>query len=401
MTSTAKERALGAFRARFGREPELLARAPGRVNLIGEHVDYNGGLVLPVAIDRAAWLAVAHASDDIVTIEAVDLDERTRFSLRELVADRGALPSIPRWARYPAGVARVLAERDLKVSGVDVALASEVPIGAGLSSSAAVEVAFAVTWRALGSWSMSDLELARLCQEAENRYVGVACGLMDPFTSIHGRKGHAILLDCRSLESRPVPLPAQTAIVVADTKVRRQLAESEFNLRRRQCEEAVEILRRVRPTIRNLRDVSPVELERRREDLPELLFRRARHVVEEIARVETLIPDVERGDAAALGRAMTAAHRSGRDLYDVSCYELDVLVESAVKIDGCFGARLTGAGFGGCTVSLVEAAGAARFAAELSRVYREATATTPEIWICAADQGAEVMPLATGATSRD
>jgi galactokinase len=397
MTSTAKERALGAFRARFGREPELLARAPGRVNLIGEHVDYNGGLVLPVAIDRAAWLAVAHASDDIVTIEAVDLGERTRFSPGELPS----IPSIPAWARYPAGVARVLAERGLKVSGVDVALASEVPIGAGLSSSAAVEVAFAVTWRALGSWSMSDLELARLCQEAENRYVGVACGLMDPFTSIHGRKGHSILLDCRSFESKPVPLPAQTAIVVADTKVRRQLAESEFNLRRRQCEEAVEILRRVRPTIRNLRDVSPAELERRREDLPELLFRRARHVVEEIARVETVIPDVERGDAAALGRAMTAAHRSGRDLYDVSCTELDVLVESAVRIDGCFGARLTGAGFGGCTVSLVEAAGAARFAAELSRVYREATATTPEIWICAADQGAELMPLATGATSRD
>ena len=400
MTSTAKERALGAFRARFGREPELLARAPGRVNLIGEHVDYNGGLVLPVAIDRAAWLAVAHASDDIVTIEAVDLGERTRFSPGELPSGP-SIPSIASWARYPAGVARVLAERGLRVSGVDVALASEVPIGAGLSSSAAVEVAFAVTWRELGSWSMSDLELARLCQEAENRYVGVACGLMDPFTSIHGRKGHAILLDCRSFESKPVPLPAQTVIVVADTKVRRQLAESEFNLRRRQCEEAVEILRRVRPTIRNLRDVSPAELERGREDLPELLFRRARHVVEEIARVETVIPAVERGDAAALGRAMTAAHRSGRDLYDVSCYELDVLVESAVRIDGCFGARLTGAGFGGCTVSLVEAAGAARFAAELSRVYREATATSPEIWICAADQGAELMPLATGATSRD
>ena len=301
MTSTAKERALGAFRARFGHEPELLARAPGRVNLIGEHVDYNGGLVLPVAIDRAAWLAVAHAGDDIVTIEAVDLGERTRFSPGSLPS----IPAIPAWARYPAGVARVLAERGLKVSSVDVALASEVPIGAGLSSSAAVEVAFAVTWRLLGSWSMSDLELARLCQEAENRYVGVACGLMDPFTSIHGKKGHAILLDCRSLESKPVPLPAQTAIVVADTKVRRQLAESEFNLRRRQCEEAVEILRRARPTIRNLRDVSPAELEHRREDLSELLFRRARHVVEEIARVEAVIPDVECGDAAALeiGRA--------------------------------------------------------------------------------------------------
>jgi galactokinase len=405
MTSTAKQRALGAFRARFGREPDLLARAPGRVNLIGEHVDYNGGLVLPVAIDRAAWLAIGRTGEDVVTIEAVDLGEGSRFSLHDLDTDRdresGTTLSLPSWARYPAGVARVLAGRGLAVSGADVALASDVPIGAGLSSSAAVEVAFALSWKALGSWSMSSLELARLCQEAENRFVGVACGLMDPFTSIHGKRGHALLLDCRSLESKPVELPARTAIVIADTKVRRQLAESEFNLRRRQCEEAVEILRRGRATIKSLRDVSPAELDRRRGDLSEILFRRARHVVEEIARVEAVIPDVERGDAAALGRAMTAAHRSGRDLYDVSCYELDVLVESAVRIDGCYGARLTGAGFGGCTVSLVEAGGAARFAAELTRAYRAATAATPEIWICTADQGAEIMPLAAGAASPD
>jgi galactokinase len=277
------------------------------------------------------------------------------------------------------------------VAAVDVALASDVPIGAGLSSSAAIEVAFAVLWRALGGWDVGGVDLARLCQQAENDYVGVACGLMDPFTSLHGKRGHALLLDCRSLEWKALPLPGGTVIVVADTKVRRQLAESEFNLRRRQCEAAVEILRRTMPAIRNLRDVSLPELERRRDVLPEPLFARARHVVEEIARVQSVITDVERGDAAALGRAMTAAHRSGRDLYEVSCYELDVLVEAAVGLEGCYGARLTGAGFGGCTVSLVAALRAERFAAELERAYHNATGVIPDVWICEAAEGAAVI----------
>ncbi|HSD09419.1 MAG TPA: galactokinase family protein, partial [Candidatus Binatia bacterium] len=248
MPSTAKGRALRTFRGRFGREPSLIVRAPGRVNLIGEHVDYNEGLVLPAAIDRAAWIAAAPAVGDAVTIEAGDLGERTSFGLGDVAAktDRDGRP-LPAWALYPAGIAATLRGRGLRVAGVDVALASDVPIGAGLSSSAAIEVAFAVLWRALGAWEIRGLDLARLCQEAENAYVGVACGLMDPFTSVHGRRGHALLLDCRSLEWKAIPLPAATVIVVADTKVRRQLAESEFNLRRRQCEAAVEILRRTMP----------------------------------------------------------------------------------------------------------------------------------------------------------
>ncbi len=392
MPSTAKGRALRAFRERFGREPALVVRAPGRVNLIGEHVDYNAGLVLPAAIDRAAWIAAAPVADDAITIEAADLAERTSFRMEHVAlrTDQDGRPLAP-WAFYPAGVASVLHGQGLRVPGVDVALASDVPIGAGLSSSAAIEVAFAVLWRALGGWKIGGLDLARLCQQAENVYVGVACGLMDPFTSLHGKRGHALLLDCRSLEWRAIPLPAATVVVVADTKVRRQLAESEFNLRRRQCEEAVEILRRTMPAIRSLRDVAPAELERGRDALPALLFQRARHVVEEIARVQAVIPDVERGDAAALGCAMTAAHRSGRDLYEVSCDELDVLVDAAVGLEGCYGARLTGAGFGGCTVSLVAASRAERFATELSRAYREATGVIPGVWICEAAKGAEVI----------
>jgi galactokinase len=269
MPSTAKGRALAVFRERFGREPALVICAPGRVNLIGEHVDYNAGLVLPAAIDRAAWIAAAPAAGDAVTIEACDLGARTRFGFDDVAArtdENGR--SLPAWALYPAGVAAALRDRGLSVAGVDVALSSDVPMGAGLSSSAAIEVAFAVLWRSLGGWQIGGVDLARLCQQAENDYVGVACGLMDPFTSLHGQRAHALLLDCRSLEWRAVPLPPETVIVVADTKVRRQLAESEFNLRRRQCEAAVEILRRTMPTIRSLRDVAPAELVRRRTRCP-------------------------------------------------------------------------------------------------------------------------------------
>src|SRR5262245_40513613 len=323
MPSTAQDRALDAFRRRFRRDPEILVRAPGRVNLIGEHVDYNGGMVLPVAIDRAAWVAAARSRHSWTTLEGVDVEETVRFAPDRLLAkvdvDGAKLPS---WARYPAAVAWVLAEHDREAAPVDAALASDVPIGAGLSSSAAIEVAFARMWHAVGGWQASDLELARLCQQAENAYVGVACGLMDPFASLHGRTGYALLLDCRSFDWRAVTLPAGTAIVISDTGVRRELAASEFNLRRRQCEEVVAILRRTMPGVRTLRDVSRVELEHRRSEIPPLLFRRAQHVVEEIARVESVIADVERGDASALGRAMTAAHRSGRELYEVSCAEL-------------------------------------------------------------------------------
>jgi galactokinase len=399
--STAQGRALEAFRLRFRREPEILVRAPGRVNLIGEHVDYNGGIVLPVAIDRAAWVAASLSRDAWTTLEGVDVGETVRFASDGLAAkldvDGARLPS---WAWYPAAVAWVLREHQREAAPVDAALASDVPIGAGLSSSAAIEVAFVRLWHALGSWQASDLELARLCQQSENAYVGVACGLMDPFTSLHGRRGYALLLDCRSFEWRPVSLPDATAIVISDTRVRRELAASEFNLRRRQCEEVVTILRRTMPDVQTLRDVSRAELEHRRAEISPLLFRRAQHVVEEIARVEAVIADVERGDASALGRAMTAAHRSGRDLYEVSSTELDVLVESAVQIEGCHGARLTGAGFGGCTVSLVDVGSAERFAEELSSAYRKATGQSPEVWICSAGDGATVTRLGALATSR-
>jgi len=391
MPSTADQRALEVFRRRFGGEPRALVRAPGRVNLIGEHVDYNEGFVLPAAIDRDAWVAASPSDDGAITLEAVDVSERVRFdgssAARKLDCDGRPLPA---WALYAAGVAHVLASNGHAICGLDAALASDVPIGAGLSSSAAIEVALAATWRALCRLAIEPTDLARLCQQAECEYVGVRCGVMDQFVSVHGKRDGALFLDCRSLEWKTVPLPAETRLVVADSKVRRELASSEFNVRRRECEEAVAALGGALPGIRSLRDVSPDDLERHGHLLSPVLRRRARHVVGEIARVAAVIADVERGDAAALGRAMTDAHQSGRFLYEVSCDELDLLVESAIGLDGCHGARLTGAGFGGCTVSLVDAAAADEFATALARIYHEATGHRADVWICRAADGMSV-----------
>ena len=391
MASTGEERAIAAFRGRFAKEPVVVARAPGRVNLIGEHVDYNEGFVLPAAIDRAAWVAAAPAAADVTTIEAVDFSEIARFDPASVAEkrDHGGAP-LPRWGLYAAGVAHELGRRGHRVTAIDAALASDVPIGAGLSSSAAIEVAFAVAWRQLGGLAIDRRELAEVCQQAESAYVGVRCGIMDQFVSVHGEAGHALFLDCRSLAWKPVRLPRDVRLVIADTKVRRELAASEFNVRRRECELVVESLRRVLPGIRSLRDVSIDDLERHEEVLDERLRRRARHVVGEIARVRDVIPAVERGDAIALGAAMIAAHQSGRYLYEVSCDELDLLVDTAVTLEGCYGARLTGAGFGGCTVSLVAASAAERFVAALGDAYRAATGITPELWLCSAAEGAGV-----------
>jgi galactokinase len=400
--STARERALEGFDRRFGGCPEVLVRAPGRVNLIGEHVDYNQGLVLPAAIDRAAWVAASAAPGEVAAVEAIDLGARVLLTSRTACQERGA-DGVPlaAWARYPAGVARALAAQGLAVPAARVAVASDVPIGAGLASSAPLEVAFAAMWQRLAGWRIDGLDLARLCQRAEAEAAGVHCGLMDQFAAVHGRKGHALLLDCRTFAWKPLPLPAHSVLMIADTGVRRALASSEFNLRRRQCEEAVARLRAAMEGLASLRDVSTADLERHRDLLPEPLLRRARHVVEEIARVRIAVTAMEEGDPVALGRAMTAGHRSARDLYEVSCHELDALVAAALAIDGCYGSRLTGAGFGGCTVSLVAASGAARFATELASAYRAATGGETTIWRCTPDDGVEVTSGAAVPGSRD
>ena len=365
--------------------------APGRVNLLGEHVDYNDGFVLPAAIDRDVTIAANPRADRIVHLTALDLKQSTAFDLDHLDEKRDLKGErLPGWALYPAGVAWVLQNRGFAVNGIDAWFTSNVPIGAGLSSSAAVEVAFATLWRAVGGWETDQMTLAQICQAAENQYVGVQCGLMDQFASAHGVDGHALYLDTRSLEWRAVPLPQEVAIIIADSKVRRSLANSAYNERRASCEEAVRLLKRDLPGIRALRDVTPAQFYPLASQLPETVRKRAQHVVEECARVEEAILKLEAGDAVGFGQLMYAGHASLRDLYEVSCTELNVLVDTASTLPGCQGARLTGAGFGGCTVNLVEENQAPAFIEQLKDQYLQVTGKYAEVYLCHASQGPQV-----------
>jgi len=385
---------LKAFQERFSQKPQLAARAPGRVNLLGEHVDYNEGLVLPAAIDRAVRVAAGPQSGGQVTLVALDLGKEVTLDLAQIdqkLDGRGH--PLPGWALYPAGVAWALGGAGFEVTGLQAVFTSDVPIGAGLSSSAAVEVAFAVAWQALSGGPQDKMELARLCQRAENAYVGVNCGLMDQFASACGVQEHALYLDVRSLEWQPYPLPPNTVIVIANSGVRRSLASSAYNERRAACEQAVELLRQYLPNIHSLRDVSTQEFAAFGYYLPQPIRRRAEHVVKEIARVQSAVHALERGDAQVFGALMYAGHNSLRDLYEVSVPELDLLVRIARGLPGCFGARLTGAGFGGCTVNLVDEAAAPAFVDALSGVYLEQSGQQAQVYLCRASPGAELIEL--------
>jgi len=365
-------------------------RAPGRVNLLGEHVDYNQGVVLPIAIDRAVRLASAPTPDGIVSLDALDVHGQVSFQLSE-VDQRCDLHghALPGWALYPAGVAWALQSAGLALSGMQVAYTSDVPIGAGLSSSAAVEVAFATTWQALSGSKVDKITLAKLCQRAENEYVGVSSGLMDQFASTCGVEGQALCFDTRSLAWEPLPLPPETVVVVADSGVRRSLTASAYNDRRAACEQAVELLRKYLPGIQSLRDVSSVELAAYSSYLPDVIQRRAEHVVKEIHRVDQAMIALRRGDARMFGGFMFASHKSLRDLYEVSLPELDRLVEIARGLPGIYGARLTGAGFGGCTVNLVAEEYLPSFINGLRDGYQMRTGSEATIYPCRASAGAE------------
>ena len=295
---------------------------------------------------------------------------------------------MPGWALYPAGVAWALLNKGFNVSGLDVVYSSDIPIGAGLSSSAAVEMAFAVLWQALAGWEADRMTLARICQMAENQYVGVNCGLMDQFASAHGVARHALYFDTRSLDWRPLPLPPGTAVVVADSGVRRELANSAYNERLTSCEQAVELLRSRLPAIKTLRDVSSDQLHANADMLSAEIYKRARYVVAEINRVNLASECLMKDDAKGFGRLMLASHQSLRDMYEVSCPELDALVEIASGLSGCFGARLTGAGFGGCTVNLIELEKADDFIEKLKNEYSRKMQRDAEVYLCQASRGA-------------
>ena len=381
--------AIQAFQKRFSQAPQFIARAPGRVNLLGEHVDYNDGFVLPAAIDRATYVAFSPAPTDQTTLVAADFGEEARFTPETLSAKTQPDGSpLPEWAHYPAGTAWALGQAGHSTPAMLAAFSSDIPRGSGLSSSASIEMAFGVAWSKLGGWSLPPIQLALLGQKAENRYVGVNCGIMDQFASACGEAERLMLLDCRSLEYRSLPLPEDTVIVVADTTVRRKLTSGEYNDRRAACEEAVRLLERDLPGIQALRDVSVEDFNRLRHTLPITVEKRARHVVEEIERTRLAIPLLEQNQTHAFGQLMNACHISLRDLYEVSVPELDTMVEIAQPLPGCFGARLTGGGFGGCTVNLVASEQAQAFAQFLGPEYERRTGLHPEIYICQASQGA-------------
>lgn len=381
----------GEFQKRFVHPPNLTAFAPGRVNILGEHVDYNDGLVLPAAIDRVVRIAASPVPEDMVSLYALDLGADVTFRLRDLhnKIDAKSNP-LPGWALYPAGVAWALIEAGYEVKGLKAVYSSNIPIGAGLSSSAAVEVAFAVVWQALGGWEMDRFKLAQLCQRAENQYVGVSCGLMDQFASACGVKNHALCLDTRSLEWEPAPLPEDVALIVADSGIRRLLTDSAYNERRAACEQAVLALRQFMPSVRSLRDVTITEFAAYAPYLPEIPRKRAEHVVREIQRVQSALSALQRRDKQALGALMYAGHASLRNLYEVSTPELDLLVELSRKLPGCIGARLTGAGFGGCTINLVEIEHAQAFVAGLQNAYERSSGCKAQVYLCHACDGARI-----------
>ncbi|MDO8615841.1 MAG: galactokinase [Dehalococcoidia bacterium] len=368
-----------SFARDFGREPEVIAEAPARVNLIGEHTDYNGGFVLPVAIDRTIAVAAALRDDDLFRVRALDFGECDEFRWDTVRRAQG-------WRNYPRGVAWALAEAGHHLRGADLAVTGDVPPGAGLSSSAALAVAAGGAVCALSGIDVPPRELALLCQRAENAFAGVQCGIMDQFASALGVAGHALLIDCRSLDVEPVAFfGPDVAIAVVDSRAPRRLADTAYNQRRQECSEAARLL-----GVASLRDAGLEQLEANRERLPEPLGRRARHVISENRRVLDAVAALRRGDTATFGGLMYRSHESLRDDFEVSTPELDLLVELARATDGVLGSRLTGAGFGGCTVSLVRQTQLGEFRARILGEYGRQTGLEGEMHVCSIAGGLKV-----------
>ena len=381
------DRLLHRFRDVFGAEAQRLARAPGRVNLIGEHTDYNGGFVLPIALQVQVLVAGRERRDRRVTLLAVnDRDRQLAFHLDAPLDEQW-----PKWAVFVHGVAAALGRRGIAVSGCELAIDGDVPIGSGLSSSAALEVAAGTIMLALSGASLAGVELARVCQEAENAG-GVASGIMDPLVCALARRGHALHVDCRDVTFRHEVFPDDAAVVVCDTMRRRSLAQSPYNERRRECEAALSVLNAVcGRRLDSLRDIEREEFECVARSLPLVLARRVRHVLSENERVAAAVLAMRKGDLVALGRLMNESHESLREDYEVSCPELDEMVAVARAQEGLLGARLTGAGFGGCTVNLVRSDCLDGFAAAVSRGYRSRTGLSPSTIVCRPAAGASLL----------
>ena len=376
---------LTSFKSRFGTGASVY-RAPGRVNLIGEHTDYNEGYVLPAAIGFSCWVGIAARDDRKLILYSENYGEAHEAGLDEL-GTRGS----GHWADYPLGVAWALREAGYRLRGANIYIAGDVPLGAGLSSSAAIEVSTGYALLSVANHAIDRTKLALLCQRAENEYVGMRCGIMDQFVSCQGRAGHALMLDCRSLDYRALKLPPRVRLVICNTMVKHKLQAGEYNVRRAECEDAVRKLSAALPTIRSLRDVNLEQLVEHRSLLSDALYRRCRHVISENQRVRDVADLFERGKTEGLHELMAASHESMRDDYEISCRELDAMVEIAGRQQGVYGARMTGGGFGGCTINFVDVEHATEFQRRVSAEYESAIGLRPDIYICEASQGAELV----------
>ena len=376
------------FLAVYGTSPSGLFRAPGRVNLIGEHTDYNDGFVMPAAIDFSCYSAIRSRSDRTLSVYSQQFQENIEFNLDRLVG-----PPKKHWTDYVRGVAAVLRDEGYPLKGADLLIDGQVPIGSGLSSSASIEVSSALALTSLGGITVPLGTLARLCQRAENAYTGARCGIMDQFVSCFGRQDQALLLDCRSLEMTYLALPPNVRLVICNTMVRHELAAGEYNERRASCERSIEAIRRFLPSIRALRDLTLEDLEKYRSLLSEIDFRRCRHVITENARVIDAKEALQHVDLARFGQLMYQSHNSLNHDYEVSCRELNLMVSLARNLPGVYGARMTGGGFGGCTINLVEREAVTEFQTSVAHEYEKLTDLSPQISASSAAGGAVALPL--------
>jgi galactokinase len=379
-------RVAGKFEELFSRQPALLVRSPGRVNLIGEHTDYNNGFVLPAAINKAIYLSVSRRSDDEVHIVSLDFDRSYTGTVKK------PAPSDLHWPNYILGVVDQLQRRGLAAGGFNCVFAGDIPLGAGMSSSAALENAAVFALNRLFDLGLDALTMVKLSQKAENEFVGLKCGIMDMFASMFGRKDQVIRLDCQSLEHTYFPFRTDgLRILLLDTKVEHTLASSEYNTRRQQCEAGVKLVQRAHPEVRSLRDVTTDMLVTIVAPVDELIYRRCSFVVEENARLLAGTEDLQRGDLAAFGQKMYASHDGLSRKYEVSCPESDWLVGQVKGAEGVFGARQMGGGFGGCTINLVKEEVIGGLVAKLAPLYRKAMGRELNWYIAQIENGTSII----------
>jgi galactokinase len=376
------------FREVYGTSPSGTFRAPGRVNLIGEHTDYNDGFVMPAAIEFYSYAAIGERADHTLSVYSEQFHQSVEFSIAHLAG-----PPRKHWSDYVRGVAAVLRDEGYPLRGANLVIDGQVPIGSGLSSSAAIEVTTALALTSLGGVTIPLLEVARLCQRAENTYTGARCGIMDQFVSCFGKQDHALMLDCRSLEATYLQLSPNVCLVICNTMVRHELATGEYNERRASCERVVETIAKFRPEVRALRDLTLEDLEHYQNQISSVDFRRCRHVVTENDRVKDAKAALESADLARFGELMYLSHDSLDQDYEVTCRELNIMVKLAREFEGVYGARMTGGGFGGCTITLVESKVVPEFQATVAREYEKLTGLSPQIVVSAAAAGASEVAI--------